>query len=210
MTVLKYIVTVFCGYIFGSVSFSILISTLFHHRDIRKRGSGNAGATNMARSFGLSAGLQTMAGDMVKTALALLAGFFILGDAGICVSGIFCLLGHCFPVFYEFKGGKGVSAAAIIILFIQPVLFPFIIAIFLIAAILSHKVSVGSVCAALALVLSAFFVPLSIGRMILAVFTGLLVIIRHKENLKRLMQGTEPDFKIKSPGRQKSKKSSHK
>jgi Predicted membrane protein len=106
MEIIKSIVIALGGYIYGSVNFSVLISSIFHKRDIRRTGSGNAGATNMARLFGIKAGLGTMLGDMFKTVLALLTGYFILGKVGICISGIFCLLGHCFPVFYEFRGGK--------------------------------------------------------------------------------------------------------
>ena len=203
MTVLKYIVTIFLGYIFGSVSFSVMISEIFHKVDIRKRGSGNAGATNMARSFGLGAGLGTMFGDMFKTALALLGGYFILGTPGMCIAGAFCVIGHCWPVFYEFRGGKGISAGAIIALFISWKLLALIAVVFLIGAFLSKKVSLGSILAAATMMISVFFISNLMSFRILAVFTAVIVLYRHIPNIRRLIRGEEPDFKLPSHKRKK-------
>ena len=196
MTVFKYIVTITLGYIFGSVSFSVMISEIFHKVDIRKRGSGNAGATNMARSFGLGAGLGTMLGDMAKTALALLGGYFILGTPGMCIAGAFCVVGHCWPVFYEFKGGKGISAGAIIALFISWKLLAVIATVFLLGAFISKKVSLGSVLAALTMSIAVFFITDTMSFRILAVFTSVVVLYRHIPNIRRLIRGEEPDFKL--------------
>lgn len=198
MTVLKYIVSIFLGYIFGSVSFSVMISEIFHKVDIRKRGSGNAGATNMARSFGLGAGLGTMFGDMLKTALALLGGYFILGTPGMCIAGAFCVVGHCWPVFYEFKGGKGISAGAVIGLFISWKLLVLLAVVFLLGAFISKKVSLGSVLAAVAMMVGVFFFTDLLSLRILAVFTAAVVLFRHIPNIRRLIRGEEPDFKLPS------------
>lgn len=195
MEVLKYVVTAVSGYIFGSVSFSVLISTIFHKSDVRSSGSGNAGATNMARSYGIWAGLETMLGDMLKTILALLCGYFILGRVGFSIAGATCLLGHCYPVFYEFKGGKGVSAGAILALAIHPLLFAAVVAVFLIMAFLTKKVSVGSLSGALAMAAGAVISGQPPEFIALAVFTCLIVFIRHSANIKRLVKGEEPDFK---------------
>ena len=203
MIVLKYIVTIFLGYIFGSVSFSVMISEIFHKVDIRKRGSGNAGATNMARSFGLGAGLGTMFGDMFKTALALLGGYFILGTPGMCIAGALCVVGHCWPVFYEFKGGKGISAGAIIALFISWKLLVLIAVVFLLGAFISKKVSLGSVLAAATMLIAVFFITDLLSFRILAVFTAVIVLFRHSPNIRRLIRGEEPDFKLPSHKRKK-------
>ena len=198
MTVLRYIVSIFLGYIFGSVSFSVMISEIFHKVDIRKRGSGNAGATNMARSFGLGAGLGTMFGDMFKTALALLGGYFILGTTGMCIAGAACIIGHCWPVFYEFRGGKGISAGAVIALFISWKLLVILAVVFLLGAFISKKVSLGSVLAAAAMIIAVFFVTDLISLRILAVFTAVVVLYRHIPNIRRLIRHEEPDFKLPS------------
>lgn len=204
MTVLKYIVSIFLGYIFGSVSFSVMISEIFHKVDIRKRGSGNAGATNMARSFGLGAGLGTMFGDMLKTALALLGGYFILGTPGMCIAGAFCVVGHCWPVFYEFRGGKGISAGSIIALFISWKLLAVIAAVFLLGAFISKKVSLGSVLAAVTMIIAVFFITDLTSFRILAVFTATIVLFRHIPNIRRLIRGEEPDFSLPSKKKKKT------
>ena len=104
------------GYLIGSVSLSIVLSNLLYHRDVRTQGSGNAGATNAARVFGLSAGVLTFLGDFLKTLLALWLGKLLAGENGILAAGALALLGHCFPVYFHFKGGKGVSCGAAIAL----------------------------------------------------------------------------------------------
>ena len=204
MTVFRYIVTIYIAYLCGSVSFSIMISTIFHKVDIRKRGSGNAGATNMARSFGLGAGLGTLFGDMVKAAIALLAGYFILGVTGMCIAGSACLIGHCWPLFYDFRGGKGISVGAIIALFISWKLLALIAVIFFLAAVLSKKVSVGSVAAAVAMGVAGFFMPVPLSLQLLSLFTSLLVLLRHIPNLRRLIKGEEPDFRLPTPKKKDS------
>ena len=196
MEVLKYFVIIINGYIIGSVSFSILISRIIHKSDIRERGSGNAGATNMARSYGLTSGLGTLFGDMFKTCLALLNGYFILGRMGLCIAAIACLLGHCYPVFYDFKGGKGISVGAIIAFAIDPMAFLIILAVFLIAAFASRKVSVGSVLAAFALPIAVGFLHCGADYLILSIVAAALVIIRHRPNIIRILHGEEPDFEL--------------
>ena len=198
MDILRYIVTAITGYIMGSVSFSILISKLFHKTDIRDCGSGNAGATNMARAYGLSAGLNTMIGDMFKTGLAILNGYFILGRIGICIAALFCLLGHCFPVFYDFRGGKGVSAGAVIAFAISSLLLLIILAVFLIVAFATRKVSAGSLAAALSMPLAAFFLHCGTDYFVLSAIVAVIIIIRHRANIQRLINGTEPDFSVPS------------
>ena len=195
MNILKYLLVVVCSYLLGSISMSILLSRGMSRGDVRSHGSGNAGATNMARVYGMGAGLLTLAGDMVKTLLATGLGWWLLQDNGLAVAGMACMLGHCFPIFHGFKGGKGISVGAAIGLAIDWRVFVFIIAVFLIAALLTKKVSVGSVCASVAIVVASLIFHVSVPRLILAIFGMCLAIIRHRANLKRLAEGTEPDFK---------------
>lgn len=193
---MRYIIAAVSGYVFGSVSFSILISKMFHKKDIRDQGSSNAGATNMARTYGLSAGLETMSGDMLKTILALANGYMILGNIGLAISGMACLLGHCYPVFYDFKGGKGVSAGAVIAFAVSPICFAVSIATFLLMAFVTKKVSAGSLAAAAVLSVSAAILSVPRELLILAVFTSAVIIIRHRANIGRLIRGEEKDFRI--------------
>ena len=108
MDVLKYIFIIVGGYLLGSVSISIILSRMLG-TDVRKKGSGNAGATNMARTFGLLAGFATLAGDFLKAVIVMYAGYRLCGDWGLMAGGMACTTGHCFPIFYGFRGGKGLA-----------------------------------------------------------------------------------------------------
>ena len=178
METLEFILVIIAAYVMGSLSISIFMSSRVLGRDIRRAGSGNAGATNMARVYGMSAGVLTLGGDMCKTAAAMLLGYLVLG----------------------FKGGKGVSAGAAIALCIDWRAGLLTIAVFAIAVLCSKKVSFGSICAALSLPVWALVLELSQPRCALAIVGMCLVVIRHRENIKRLINGTEPDFK---PGKSK-------
>ena len=198
MEVLKYILIVVGGYLLGSVSISIILSRLLG-TDVRKKGSGNAGATNMARSYGLLAGFATLAGDFLKAVIVMAVGWWLCGDWGLMAGGIACTTGHCFPIFYDFRGGKGISVGAAIGLAIDWRVFVGIIVVFLIVAFLSKKASLGSVCAAAALViLTVVFAALhliTLPRLLLALYAAVLAVFQHRANIKRLSEGTEPDFK---------------
>ncbi len=192
--VLKYIFICVGGYLLGSVSISIILSRMLGV-DVRKKGSGNAGATNMARSFGLVAGFATLAGDFLKAVIVMYVGYRLCGDWGLMAGGVACTTGHCFPIFYEFRGGKGISVGAAIGLAIDWRVFVGIVIVFLIAAFLSKKVSLGSLCAAVAVVVLSFVFAVPLPRLLLAIYAALLAIFQHRANLKRLSEGTEPDFR---------------
>ena len=199
MEIVKYLVTVLAGYLLGSISVSILLSRDVMGGDVRREGSGNAGATNMARVYGLKAGILTLAGDVVKSVLSILLGWWLLGDAGIAAGGIACLLGHCFPVYYSFKGGKGVSVGAAIAFAVDWRVFLIVVGAFAIGALLSKKVSLGSLSAAVTISIAAALFGASTPRMILAIATMAIVLFQHRENIKRLLKGTEPNFKAAKP-----------
>lgn len=195
MIILKYISVLLLSYLMGSVSFSILMSKLFLGGDVRKKGSGNAGATNMARVYGMKAGVFTLLGDMLKAVISMVVGWILLGDNGIAVGGLACLIGHCFPVLHGFHGGKGVSVGAAIALAVDWRVFLVVVAAFLLAALLSRKVSLGSVCGSVAITVAALIFHVSTPRLILSIIGMIIVIFQHRENLSRLIKGTEPDFK---------------
>ena len=113
---MKLLLCAIAGYLLGSISVSILVTKYIFHDDLRQQGSGNAGATNAARVYGLGAGVLTFAGDFAKSILAMLLGRGLGGVMGLAVGGAACLLGHCFPVYFKFKGGKAVSAGAAVLL----------------------------------------------------------------------------------------------
>ena len=204
MIVLKYILTAVCAYFFGSVSVSILLSRSVMNADVRAHGSGNAGATNMARVFGLRMGAVTLAGDMLKAALAMLLGFALLGERGMCVAGALCLVGHCYPALHEFRGGKGVSVGTAVFLAADWRVLAVAVVFFALAALLSRKVSLGSLAAAVSGFAAAAYLALPLPRLLLVAFTMLLVILRHRENIIRLVRGTEPDFTLGSAKRRRT------
>ena len=185
------------SYLLGSVSASIVISNTRFGSDIRKYGSGNAGATNMARTYGLGEGVITLIADFLKALIATQAGSWLLGETGIVIGGLASLLGHCFPIFYIFKGGKGVSVGAAIALAVHWKVLLVIAAVFFIVALLTKKVSAGSVCAAVSLIVVVFLLDVTAPLRFMSVVTALLVIFQHRQNIRRLLNGTEPDFKAK-------------
>lgn len=199
MEIYNYILVASAGYLLGSLSMSIILSRAVLGEDVRRKGSGNAGATNMARVYGLKAGALTLGGDVLKASLSMLIGWLLLGDVGLALGGIASLVGHCFPVYYNFRGGKGVSVGAAVALAIDWRVFLSIVLVFALAAFLSKKVSLGSVCAAVAISITSLIFQVSTPKLILAVFGMLLVVFQHRENIKRLINGTEPDFKPAKP-----------
>lgn len=194
MTAVYYALSCVLGYLLGSINISILISRHVFHQDVRQSGSGNAGATNVARVFGLGAGVLTFLGDFAKTLLAAWLGSLLGGVIGSCLGAAFALIGHCFPVYYGFRGGKAVSAGAAAALAIDWRVFVIALAVFAVAALLSRTASVSSMSAALAVGVSSVFLAPTAAQRILGVFTGVLVIVMHRSNIRRLLAGTEPKF----------------
>lgn len=196
---LKYAIIAVISYLLGSVSSAVLLTRDALGNDVRKHGSGNAGATNVARVFGLKPGLVTLAGDMLKAALSGLAGKLLGGETGLAVACLACLLGHCFPVFFGFKGGKGVSVAGCLALVLDWRFFIALACWFAIMAILSRRVSFASCVSALAypLLYLRFNRGMS-AQLVVCVIMALLVLIMHRENIVRLIRGTEPVFRAGS------------
>ena len=199
MEVLRYLLVVVAGYLLGSLSASLLLSRVGWGKDVRKHGSGNAGATNMARVFGLGAGLATLGCDMLKAAAAMYLGYRLLGDMGIMAGGLACILGHCFPVFHRFQGGKGISVGAMVGLFIDWRVFVGIVVVFLIVAFLTKKVSAGSLAAAVAIIVFSIVFHVTTPKLILAIGAACIAVFQHRSNIKRLSEGTEADFKAADP-----------
>lgn len=193
--IIKYIIASVLSYFIGSFSASIFLSKNLLGDDVRTEGSGNAGATNMARVFGMSFGIVTLLCDFIKALLAVWLSRRLIGDWGLLVGGAFCLIGHCFPVFYQFKGGKGISAGAAVALAIDWRVFLLVVLAFALGAVFSRKVSVGSVLAAIAIVPASFIAGAELPGLLLAFFGMVFVTWRHKDNILRVANGTEPDFK---------------
>lgn len=185
------------AYLLGSISSSIVLSKIMFRADVRKQGSGNAGATNVARNFGMKAGVMTLLGDMLKTVIAMGIGVLLGGEVGKAVAGIACLLGHSFPVFFGFKGGKGISVGAVVAAFVGWPHFFFVIGLFIVGVLLTHIVSVGSVMAAAGLPVAVWLFGSSKPELVLSIFGAVLVVWLHRQNIVRLTRGEEKKFQPK-------------
>lgn len=191
---MKIILIALIAYLLGSFCASIPLSRRCCGGDVRLYGSGNAGATNMARVYGLKAGLATLLLDMLKTVAAMLLGEYFMGGAGKAVAGAFCIIGHCFPLYFGFRGGKGVSVGAALGLITGLPVLGIIMAVFFTTAAISRKVSLGSVTAAVSLPLASWLTLAGEEIIMMNVFSAALVVFMHRGNISRLIKGTEPDF----------------
>lgn len=194
-----YALIAIAGYLLGSLSLSIFLSRKLYGSDVRSEGSGNAGATNMARVFGLKAGIATLLFDAVKCAAAMLLGYALAGSTGLSIGGAAAVLGHCFPVFHSFRGGKGVAVGLAVVFAASPLAGLIAVAVFALTAFVSKKVSLASMTAALVAAAAVFILRRPPEIIAMTVFAAAMVIIRHRENIVRLIHGEEKDFSL--PGR---------
>jgi len=189
------------SYLLGSVPFGVILGKLFGGGDVRKAGSGNIGATNVARVAGPAAGVLTLLLDAGKGWFAVwLPGHFMHGTSGLLVAaGFFALLGHCFPPWLRFRGGKGVATAAGVFGALCPEALLAGLILFGLVVWFWHYVSLGSLAAAAAIPLLVYFLwaphfappnIVTLGSLAIAA----LVIFQHRGNIGRLTRGEEPKF----------------
>ena len=206
-------IAVLIPYLLGSVNTAILVSRLFYHEDIRKKGSGNAGLTNMHRVYGKKAAGLVLLGDVLKMLLSLFTVGLFFGmqygpyafatNVALYVAGTACIIGHVFPVFFKFKGGKGVLCTATMVLALSPIVFAVLIAIFVLVVWVTKYISVGSMTAGLAYpfvfarVLAACGGRADILISFLTMVIALLIIYCHRSNIIRLKEKRENKFSFK-------------
>ncbi len=189
------------AYLLGSIPFGLLLGKLFGAADVRKEGSGNIGATNVARVAGPVAGILTLLLDAGKGALAVVLAERLSNNNAMwmMIAGLCVLLGHCFPIWLGFRGGKGVATAAGVYLVLSPPAFLGAMILFFLVVLYWRFVSLGSIAAAAAMPLLVYFFwaphhapPYSISFGSLA--AALLIVYKHDANIQRLLQGDEPKF----------------
>ncbi len=202
------------AYLLGSINTSILVSKIALKKDIRNYGSGNAGFTNAVRSMGWKKGLIVMFGDIGKCALAVVIGQllyigsmnFDAGAGGRLIAGTFVFLGHIYPLYFGCKGGKGVLTFGITILMFDWRIFLIAFSLFLIILFTTKLMSLASICAAISVLpLVVVFLqtplsgtPMPFGYFFVALFMVLVIIFKHRTNIKRLITKTESKFSFKS------------
>lgn len=192
-------------YLLGSVNTAIIVSDKFYHDDIRNYGSGNAGFTNIMRIYGKRAAVITFVGDFLKTVLAIMIGWCCFGYLTAYIAGFACFLGHIFPVYYRFRGGKGILCLTAMLFMLDWRIFLVLLAIFLLVVAMTKYISFGSV-------LCSVLYPLLFNRMnkvlltlvphmylcqLIAVAVAVIVVIKHWGNLRRIFDGTESKFRFK-------------
>ncbi|MEE1279208.1 MAG: glycerol-3-phosphate 1-O-acyltransferase PlsY [Oscillospiraceae bacterium] len=204
------------SYLLGSISFAVIFSRLFAKRDVRDSGSGNAGMTNVLRTVGKLPAVLTLVGDLLKAVAAIYFSRWLFSAlpfleaerVGMYIGGIFVVIGHIFPIFFNFRGGKGVLTCAGVFLVLDWQLCLICIAIFIIVAFSTGYVSLGSILSMGAAPILTLAVGLTMRSDILltrtviwqAVFVAVIAgisIFMHRENIKRLLSGTENCFKKK-------------
>lgn len=199
-----------CSYLLGSINTAIIVSRVYAGDDVRLHGSGNAGMTNILRTYGKVPAVFTAVGDFLKAVAAVLLGrliFYLAGlsafplDAGY-IAGLFVLLGHIFPVFFRFRGGKGVMTALGVIFMTNPIAFLIIAAIFVPLVCAVRIVSLGSVLGAAAYPFVTWAVRHFQGReplydTLCAAVIAVLILYMHRANIRRLLSGTENKFERK-------------
>lgn len=209
------------AYLLGSLNFAIIVTKRRSHADIRDFGSGNAGATNVLRSQGKTAAVLTTIGDLAKSILAVWIGGWLMnaldsasllevaqnGDAmeyveimGRYIAGLFCILGHLYPLYFGFRGGKGVMTTLGMMLVLDWRVALVSLAAFIVVVAIGRMVSLGSICAGIVLIITTYIFRAKVDAMpdavvhmctAMAVLIVGLLIIKHIPNIKRILNGTE-------------------
>lgn len=199
VSLLLVLVYVFVPYLLGSINTAILVSKYFYNDDIRNYGSHNAGFTNVMRTYGKKAAIITFAGDILKTMIAVMIGWCVFGYLTAYIAGFACFIGHIFPVFYNFKGGKGILCLTAMLIMLDWRIFLTLLVVFIGIVMATRYISAGSV------ICSVMF-PILLNRLnntgiymieFVAIAIAVIIVIKHRENLKRIFNGTESKFVFK-------------
>lgn len=203
-----YIIVAIIAYLLGSISFSVIISKKMAGFDVREKGSKNAGSTNVLRTVGKKAAILTLIGDCLKGVVAILIAF-VVGkiatdlDSALLVqlAGIFVVFGHTFPIFFKFKGGKGVATSLGVLLLTNWQIGLICLVFALVLMALTRFVSLGSVAAAVLFPVLTIFITNNYlvpgNYIIFGIVLAILVIFNHRENIKRLLEGKENRLSFK-------------
>lgn len=181
------------SYLTGSISWAIILGKIFCKKDIRDFGSGNAGATNVLRTFGKNFAIATLILDVLKGFIPSIIGYKLFGDVGLLLAGIGAVCGHNWPIYFNLKGGKGIATSLGVFIAVSPLLALGLAIVFFITVTISKMVSLGSIAAACASILQGinYLATKRYERAILLIALGVIAIWRHKSNIYRIRMGQE-------------------
>ena len=190
------ILLILLGYLYGSIPFALVIGKVFYNTDVRESGSGNLGGTNAGRVLGKKAGISVIVLDALKAVIIFylsssLSLKFNLNPDIKYIAGLACIFGHCYPIFAEFRGGKAVSTSLGYFLCIEPLYAVVAIVVFLLVLKISKYVSLSSISTALIVLCITPFLAVSITAKLCMLVAVILLVYRHKDNIKRIKNHTE-------------------
>ena len=190
------ILLILLGYLYGSIPFALVIGKVFYKTDVRESGSGNLGGTNAGRVLGKKAGISVIVLDALKAVIifylsSYLSLKFNLNPDIKYIAGLACIFGHCYPIFAEFRGGKAVSTSLGYFLCIEPLYAVVAIVVFLLVLKISKYVSLSSISTALIVLCITPFLAVSITAKLCMLVAVILLVYRHKDNIKRIKNHTE-------------------
>ncbi|HVF23086.1 MAG TPA: glycerol-3-phosphate 1-O-acyltransferase PlsY [Pyrinomonadaceae bacterium] len=191
---MRAVLVVMLAYLIGSIPFGYLIVRMSGRGDVRQTGSGGTGATNVSRRAGKAAGVFTLILDACKGAIAVLIATRTGDSSLIAAAAIAVIVGHIFPVWLGFRGGKGVATAVGVFVVLAPLALLCAGIVFLIVFLFTRYVSLGSITAAAIVPFVGWFTGLTLATLTSAVVAAALVIFAHRANIARLINGTEPKF----------------
>ncbi|MDD2482241.1 MAG: glycerol-3-phosphate 1-O-acyltransferase PlsY [Lutispora sp.] len=188
---IKIIIISVLSYFLGNISVSFLIAKYAGGIDIRKHGSGNAGATNVFRTLGAKAGLTAFIGDALKGVFAVLIGKLIGGEDGQIAAGIFVVIGHNWPMLLGFKGGKGIATTIGVMIAINPYIVAAIVPIGLVIIFITKYVSLASITGMVIFPITMLLIKQPMKLVLFSFLLSAMALYKHKSNIKKLMTGTE-------------------
>jgi acyl phosphate:glycerol-3-phosphate acyltransferase len=193
------IIVLFLAYLIGSIPSGLIIGKVFYKTDIREHGSGNLGGTNTFRTLGVKAGLAVTLADILKGTLAAALPQLFLVEISPLLAGVFGVIGHTYPIFAGFRGGKAVATSGGVLLLYAPFMFITVLICFFISLYISKYVSLSSMIAGITAVMfalvSGFIREWDIPLLIVVLLLASFVIYRHRANIKRIINKTEPKIK---------------
>lgn len=194
---LRAVLVILASYLIGSVPTGFILGSL-SGVDIRSEGSGNIGATNVARTLGWVAGVATLLVDTAKGLIPVIFALWLgFGPDLVATAGLAAFLGHVFSVFLRFRGGKGVATALGILVGVTPLVAPVLVASFLVVAGLTRRVSMGSLAAAAVCPVAVWGLSYAQPYIWLSLILGVLVILRHHDNIRRMLAGKEEEMRVR-------------